>query len=332
MNNPKISIIIPTYNVADFLLQCLNSVAKQTYKNIEVIVIIDGATDGSFKIAKDFCRNDDRFSVYWQDNAGSGPARNNGLDRATGEYIMFVDPDDWCQKDYVENMLRLQQQENYDLVTVSETTIYFNKHGKIKKVRPPHFHGMRFYGKQQVHDNYLTLFEEGAIQAPHCRIYKANIIKKNNVRFPDLRRSQDIVFNYRYYNFAESVLVTNNSGYMYRVLSKERAKRIKPDYYKTIKLIYNDLNLLHEEWHSTFDKNIVCTILYGMVYPLFESNIMRGNDIKYIAMDTTIREILENSRPTKQHLSMVRKFVLQGHYGLATIIIKMVFFLKMIIQ
>ena len=90
-------------------------------------------------------------------------------------------------------------------------------------------------------------------------MYKASIIYSNKVVFPDLRRSQDMVFNYRYYNFCKSVLVSNYSGYMYRVLSKERAKRVKGDYYKTISLIYNDLKLLHKKWNSPFDTQLACT-------------------------------------------------------------------------
>lgn len=124
MKEPKVSIILPTYNVERFLLQSLESIASQTYKNIEVIIVIDGATDSSYQIAMDFCKKDSRFKVLWQNNAGSGPARNHGIDESTGELIMFVDPDDWCEPDYVENMVRLQQGKDYDLVTTKETAVY----------------------------------------------------------------------------------------------------------------------------------------------------------------------------------------------------------------
>ena len=90
---PLISVVLPTYNVAQYLQQCLESVAAQTYRNFEVIIIIDGATDGSYEIAQEFCKTDSRFAVYWQENAGSGPARNAGLAHCQGELVMFVDPD-----------------------------------------------------------------------------------------------------------------------------------------------------------------------------------------------------------------------------------------------
>lgn len=332
MNSPKVSIILPTYNVEKFLRQCLDSIASQTYKNIEVIIIIDGATDNSYKIAQQFCENDTRFSVYWQENTGSGLARNCGIDKATGEFIMFVDPDDWCLPEYVESILKLQQDGDYDIVTTSETTIYFSRNGRVKRTFPPHFEEASYKGSLQLHDKYLSLFLKGYIHAPHCKIYKSHIIKHNNIRFPDLRRSQDIVFNYRYYDHAQSVLISNYSGYIYRVFSKERAKRLKPDYYQTIGLIYNDIKALHEKWGVNFDKQIASTFLFGSVYTSFESNTMRGEPIQYIVEDKTIKEIIENARPSKKHLIIVRNLVLNGNFRLAVLFVKIVFYVKLIVQ
>ena len=331
-NNPKVSIIIPTYNVEHYLLQCLKSIAEQTYNNIECIIIIDGATDQSFDIAKNFCKHDDRFHVHWQENAGSGPARNNGMNRATGDLIMFVDPDDWCKPDYIENMVRLQQSGDYDIVSTSETTVYFNNKGKIKKILYPHYIEAQYIGYEQLHEKYLFLFLNGYIHAPHCKIYKSSIINKYNICFPDLRRSQDIVFNYRYYDHAKSILISNYSGYMYRVLSKERAKRLKPDYYLTIGIIYNDIKSLHNKWGVNFNKQIASTFLFGSIYTLFESNILRGEPIEYIIKDKIIKEIIINAQPQKAHLSLIRNLILNGHYHISTIIVRFILYIKLIVQ
>ena len=113
---PLISVVLPTYNVVQYLRQCLESVAAQTYRNIEVIIIIDGATDGSYEIAQDFSKTDKRFSVFWQENAGSGPARNNGLAHCQGEFVMFVDPDDWIEPQLLEKLYEAQSEGDYDLV------------------------------------------------------------------------------------------------------------------------------------------------------------------------------------------------------------------------
>lgn len=328
---PLISIIIPTYNVERHLLDCLTSVAEQTYKIIEVIIIIDGATDRSFEIAKQFCDQDCRFHVYWQENAGSGPARNNGINRSNGDLIMFVDPDDWCKPDYVESMLRLQQSGDYDIVSTSETTVFYSRNGRIKKILPPHYKEAVYNGADQLHEKYLSLFLAGYVHAPHCKIYKSSIIKKNNIFFPDFRRSQDIVFNYRYYDHAQSILISNYSGYRYRVLSKERVKRLKPDYYKTIGVIYHDIKLLHKKWNVDFDKKSASTFMFGFVYSLLESNTLRSEGINYIMNDSTIDEILKNAHPTKWHLLLVRNLIISGHFKIAMLIVKVVLYVKLIL-
>ncbi|WP_196805730.1 glycosyltransferase [Butyrivibrio sp. WCD2001] len=107
MNPPKkdlplISIVVPVYNVEDYLEECLISIAKQTYKNIEVLIVDDGATDGSAIIAKKYADSDNRFIYIKQKNGGLSAARNRGIDEAKGEYIAFVDSDDWVDEKYIE--------------------------------------------------------------------------------------------------------------------------------------------------------------------------------------------------------------------------------------
>lgn len=329
INKPKVSIIIPTYNVESFLLQCLTSIAEQTYKNIECIIIIDGATDQSFDIAKSFCEKDNRFSVYWQENAGSGPARNNGIKRSSGEFVMFVDPDDWCRPDYVENMLRLQQEGNYDMVITGATKVFFNN-GEINKSLVRRYTNARYIGYEQLHKNYASLFSEGYVHGPHCKIFKSSLIKDYNIVFPDLRRSQDIVFNYRYYDYAQSVLISDYVGYMYRVIKKERTKRLKPDYYITIGIIYNDLIALHKKWGTHLNKRVISTTIFGFIYALLESNILKGLSINYIVNDNVIKEIILNARPQKIHLSIVRFLLLNNHYKISVMIIKLILNIKLI--
>ena len=93
-----ISIIVPVYNVDAYIRDCLNSIARQTYKNIEVIMVDDGSTDASGQICDRYCELDERFHVIHKKNGGVSSARNSGLEAARGEYIGFVDPDDWIDE------------------------------------------------------------------------------------------------------------------------------------------------------------------------------------------------------------------------------------------
>jgi len=332
MNNPLISIILPTYNVYSYLAQCLDSIVAQTYKNIEVIIVIDGANDGSYELAKEYCQRDRRFSVYWQENAGSGPARNNGLLHANGQFVIFIDPDDWVKEDFVETMVHLIEKDDYDLVTTKETAVYFNDKGKQTSIVEYHSENKVIKGQEDVRKSYVELLSKGLIAAPHCKIYKNSIIKQNNIRFPDLRRSQDVVFNYRYYNYISNVLVCDYSGYMYRVLRKDRALRLPKDYYLTIKVLYADICKLHQSWNIAFDKLTVCNDFYVSIQAHLESNIIRGQSIKNIVEDETIYDIIKSSRPTKIHFALTRWLILRRHYLCASWLISALYHIKAIIH
>lgn len=111
-----VSVIIPVYNVADYLTECIQSVLNQTYRNIEIVIIDDGSTDGSGSICDKAAENDERIKVTHQENNGVAAARNAGLDAATGEYIMFVDSDDYIEPDAVEYLLNIIVHKSADLV------------------------------------------------------------------------------------------------------------------------------------------------------------------------------------------------------------------------
>lgn len=113
MDAPLISVIIPCYNVASYLKRCLNSIKEQTYQNLEILVINDGSTDDSLKLAQSYSTDDDRFKVIDQENHGLAYTRQRGVELATGEYITFVDSDDYVTDDYVEFMYQLLADHNF---------------------------------------------------------------------------------------------------------------------------------------------------------------------------------------------------------------------------
>lgn len=102
MNNPLVSVVVPVYNVASYLEQCLDSVVNQTYKNLEIILVDDGSTDGSGAICDRYAEKDSRIQVIHKENGGLSSARNVGLERITGEWALFVDSDDWIELNTLE--------------------------------------------------------------------------------------------------------------------------------------------------------------------------------------------------------------------------------------
>ena len=323
-NSPLVSIILPTYNVEKYLLQCLESIKIQTYQNFEGIIIIDGAIDNSYEIAKEFCACDTRFSVYWQENAGSGPARNNGLAHAQGELVMFIDPDDWVDSDYVESMVKEQQKGNYDFVTTGGKTHHYNKNDELISSRMSPIKSIAFTKQEECRKHYLDLFQQSLLGGPHKKVYKLAIIKEYNILFPNLRRSQDIVFNYRYFNRIENLLVSDYIGYNYRVLYKERLKRSTPDYYKTIILIYNDLKELHQKWGIEFCKESAGTAMINMVYATLEAVVSSGNSLCPIIQEPSILAIIKYGKTQKRHIKLVMFLLRKGCVKIASLILMII--------
>ena len=118
-DKPKVSVIVPFYNAERYLKQCLDSLQKQTYSNFEVLLINDGSIDQSYQIAAEYVKIDERFSLITQSNAGIATARNVGLQKMSGEYVTFVDGDDFVSQDYLTKMIKIAKTEQADLVISS---------------------------------------------------------------------------------------------------------------------------------------------------------------------------------------------------------------------
>lgn len=110
----KVSIIIPVYNVEKYIGECLDSIVKQTYRNLEIILVDDGSPDNSGSVCDKYADKDERVRVIHKKNAGVSEARNSGLEIATGDYIAFADPDDWLEKDMIEKMVRALEYTDAD--------------------------------------------------------------------------------------------------------------------------------------------------------------------------------------------------------------------------
>ena len=331
MNTPKVSIILPTYNVARFLKKCLDSIAIQTYKNIEVLIIIDGATDGSYEIAQNFAIRDSRFHVFWQENAGSGPARNNGLEHSSGELVMFVDPDDWCASDYVETLVMEQQKKNYDLVCSKQIIVHYDKKGKEQSRNISRQSFVEYTDQDELRRKYLYLQSKEYLTAPHGKIYKRSIIEQSKIRFPDLRRSQDIVFNYRYFDCIKTLCITPFSGYFYRVTYKDRALRCSKDYYKTVVLLYNEIESLHCKWNiDTNVKGHKIQLFNGGIYPCIESCIIRRESFKDILNDLDVQKIIAAAEPHQLRFIIIKALLLHKCYYTSLLFIKLMILLKML--
>ena len=328
IKQPLVSIILPTYNVYPYLAQCLDSISAQTYKNIEVIIVIDGATDGSCELAKSYCERDGRFSVYWQENAGSGPARNNGLSHAKGEFVAFIDPDDWVKEDYIERLVDAQREGNYDLVLTTSEDYYFSKNKDLKYKRTENTKDESYIGIENVRNQYAGLLEQSMVCAPTKTLYKISIIKAHDVVFPDMRRSQDIVFNYRYFDHVSSLRTLNYHGYCYRVEFSQWLNRLKPDYYKTIKLLFCETKDLHDKWNVNRNIPLIASIYTGILSAAVESCVSMKKSVSDILKDDDLRNMVKMSVPNGIAQSLFKILFLHGMSNLLKLMMRIKHYIK----
>lgn len=328
MEGSLISIVLPTYNVAQYLQQCLESVAAQTYSNIEVIIIIDGATDGSYEIAQEFCKHDDRFAVYWQENAGSGPARNAGMTHCKGDFVMFVDPDDWIEPELLEKLYEAQKKGDYDLVASQRIFVTCDEDGHTIHKKNRYLKNETITNCQQVRHAYMRMLETGVVSAPTQKLYKMSIIRTHNLEFPPLRRSQDVAFNYRYYTHVRSLRLISYSGYNYRLVV-QHAYKTPTDYMDTIRQLFTDCQAMYKDWGIDFPEQQMCTFFFRTrLYAHLQKAAAAGWDMTEVANDPLARHIAETARPDRWYLKLTRRLVMSRSYRLLKVFLRSLQFIK----
>ena len=180
---PKISVIIPVYNVEKYLAECLTSVVNQTFKDIEIICVNDGSTDNSPKILEEFAQKDDRIRIINQENQGLSAARNTGLDVETGEYVSFLDSDDFVRTDLYADIQKLLPAElicfNAKIFPISE---------KYRTLQ--NYTQCQFDGEQPMEEKLILKTNVHVWN----KVFRTSIIKENNIRFPKGLYFEDFPF------------------------------------------------------------------------------------------------------------------------------------------
>lgn len=201
----KVSIVIPFHNTEAYLEKCLHSVAYQSYKNIEVILVNDGSTDNSKKICERYVKSDKRFKlVQHRKNQGPSVARNTGLDFVTGNYICLIDSDDYIHEDFVSKLLLTAQEHNADIVECQNYCSIDNKLSKKPSAKEYATNVTISTGKE-VLKNYLTHRSPRISTVTLChKIYSTDLFKNNHISFdPELKRFEDSDIIYKLYEKAE---------------------------------------------------------------------------------------------------------------------------------
>lgn len=205
MEGPKISVIVPVYKVEPYLRKCLDSVVNQTYRNLEIILVDDGSPDSCGTICDEYAARDERIKVIHKANNGVALARNVGLDAATGDYIGWVDSDDWIEPEMFEAMLAAVEAYNADIAICSRMEIY-----------PDHSFPMGWQQAELLNKEQAValLVEDNVIRSYLCdKLWKRGLFQ--DIRFPQLKVFEDMAVMYQLFMRAERVVCLPDVLYHY---------------------------------------------------------------------------------------------------------------------
>lgn len=207
-----VSIIIPVYNVVPYLKQALDSVINQSYRNLEIIIVEDGSTDGSSDICEEYAKKDDRIRLIHQENKGLSAARNRGLDIMTGFAVAFLDPDDALHPDYIQAMLNAMKHENVDMV-VCKYTIHYTT-GNLEVTEKDRIFPFLQPGVIERKTVIHALITGTLNNYVWNKLYKSNLWDR--IRFLEGHVYEDVEIDYRISSCCEKVYVMEQALYLYR--------------------------------------------------------------------------------------------------------------------
>ena len=249
MKKIELSIIVPVYNCEKYINRCVNSILNQKLKNIQLILIDDGSKDSSGNICDKYAAIDSRVLVIHNQNQGVSMARNCGLSAALGEYIGFVDADDWIDIEMYSTLIGLAKENNADIVMCDALTEYSNKKNEIDTISQ--------LSKSCIlkkNDYYPKLLMEIAGSACRC-IYKSSVIRDNNIVFDTkLKFSEDRVFNIYSFGYADVLYYLKKPFYHRIIQNKSAVHRFHIDYFERVNdALSATQKALYDAWDDDHD-------------------------------------------------------------------------------
>ena len=274
--NKKVSIVVPIYNVEKYLDKCINSLVNQTYQDIEILLIDDGSTDKSGKIAEDWAKKDSRTNVYHKTNGGLSDARNYGIKKASGSYICFIDSDDWVEKNYIERLLLKIYENDCDISICNPIYDFENGVSKIKQ-------------KKNNKSNYIMNSEEAILELNNFRYFDMSacfkLFKKelfNNIKFPKEKYCEDFYIMFKLFDKANKIVYFNEYLYHYMQRKGSISHNNNNLRYDFIYAAYQQMIFVEKKYPRL--KNIVRSAYVSSILTIYnksiENKVLLSADIK----------------------------------------------------
>jgi glycosyltransferase involved in cell wall biosynthesis len=328
----KISVIVPVYNAELYIKSCVNSILGQTIKDIECILVDDGSTDRSSRLCDEFASFDSRIVVIHKENEGAAYARNAGLTAATGEYIGFVDADDWIEQDMYEEMLKSAEEYHSDAVLCN----YISESSTSMQTVQVNSGKQAVYNEQEIKEKFLPYFfgyqyDELSHYKDYCAfadynsyiwlcLYKKDVINNAVITFPCERIyfNEDNLFNLSFIYHAKTISHVNKFFYHYRFNESSITKSFNKKYFENKINKYSYLkdfirkNNLDKSYNNRLDIKI-CIETINIINYYINSKALSFEDkyrsIKLIFNTPSVSKALMNFDTKKLSLSQIKVFL-----------------------
>ena len=308
MAAPKVSVIVPVYNTEKYLQQCITSITSQKIREIEIIIVDDGSREECAVLCDSLAKTDDRIKVIHKENAGPGFARNTGIEAAMGEYIGFVDSDDYIKPDMYDVLYNAALKNNADLVISGISFVGGNTFGKSGEYEEKHyFHKDTLFQKEDIKN--LLLGVVGAL--PHepddsrygvstCKnLFKRSVITDNKLEFLSERKvmSEDAIFMIDFIKQIEKAVGIPGAFYCYRRNDESFSKSYRSDRFSMVQSFINELenhikDVCKREEYSLYLNRLIQG--YGRILCSQEIMYAKENDIKYSILLERLKMICES--------------------------------------
>ena len=297
-----ISVVIPIYNVEKYLRRCIDSVIKQTYENLEIILVDDGSQDNCAEICDEYAINDSRIKVIHKLNGGLSDARNSGIDIASGKYITFIDSDDYVTKDYIEVLYNALKADMTDLAISSHKVIYENG-TVIEKATGE----KSILSSKEVLERIL--YDDGIDLSAWAKLYKIELW--NDVRYPKGRLFEDSATTYKLIDKCDKVTIISKATYNYMIrnssITNVKFSNKKLDLIKSTQEMCTYVKKRYPDLEKATNRRLMYAYLSTLTQ-LIKSN-EKNDEIEeylyYYIEENSKKVLIDKKVPTRDKLALI---------------------------
>lgn len=284
----KISVIIPCYTIEKHLPKCIESVLVQTFTDFELLLVNDGSTDSTLEICESYQAKDSRIRVFSHTNSGVSYTRNQGIANASGDFILFIDGDDWIETTLLASLYAVAQLHT----TLPICGITHELNGFVFKNKA-YQKLIAIYGLHYDSSQFLDLFFGSALSSPCCKLYSAQIIKERELRFDEaISYQEDVLFNLKYLKYVTSISLLDSYPYHYVEHSNSSSGR----FHKNLELALSKiLEYLKKFSSSADDQSKIEQYAFNQILKSLSNVVHKNSNYTFATQYSVIKKLLNSS-------------------------------------